>query len=355
MKKTIVQELNEFGQSVWLDNISRSMFKTGKLQKMIGLGLRGMTSNPTIFEKAISASSDYDEEIFGLQEAGKSTFGVYDELTVRDVQDAADLFLGVYRDTGGRDGYVSLEINPKLAHDAEETIREGVRLYKKVARPNLMLKVPATEAGFKAIEELTAFGANINATLIFSLMQYIDTAQAYLRGIERFRKSKEDISKVHSVASVFVNRIDTYIDNLLGRESVSLKGRAAVSNCALIYKKWQEIFSDAPGNAQRVLWASTSTKNPEYSDIKYVTEIVAKNTVNTMPEQTLAAFLDHGTAAAASSLDPGAAQKTVDTLKARGIDIADVCRKLLQDGLSAFEKSFDALLNSLEQKRAVLQ
>jgi transaldolase len=366
MPENSIRELNEFGQSVWLDNINRSMIRTGKLKQMIELGLCGMTSNPTIFDKAISSSTDYDERIIELCEAGKSTFEIYDDLSIRDVQDALDAFLPIYRESNGLDGYVSLEINPRLAYKTEETIKEGKRLYQKVNRPNVMFKVPATRQGFKAMEELVASAININSTLIFSLEQYINTANAYIRGIKRILQDKDDVSRVRSVASVFVSRIDTSVDNLLEQKKktslVSLKGKAAVSNSGLIYQKYLEIFSSADfkqlqkqgANEQRVLWGSTSTKNPDYSDIKYVSELIAKNTVNTMPEQTLYAFLDHGKVKQALTSDASEAQKIITTLKNLGIDINDICAQLLKDGVLAFEKSFDSLLNSLEKKKNIV-
>lgn len=370
MKNTSVQELSIFGQSVWLDNISRSMIKNGNLKKMIGLGLRGMTSNPTIFDKAISSGIDYDDKILELSNAGKSTFEIYDELTIGDIQEAADIFLPVYEESGGIDGYVSLEINPKLAYKTEETIREGMRLFKKVSRPNVMFKVPASDAGFKAIEGLVAAGLNINITLIFSLAQYIKTAEAYLRGIRRLLQERGEATKVHSVASVFVSRIDTaadkLLDELIAKDQIrkvsleALKGRAAVANASTIYSKFLEIFSandsreiqNKGANIQRVLWGSTATKNSAYSDIKYVTELIAKNTVNTMPDKTLEAFLEHGKVKEALIRDVSHAQKVIDDLKRLGIDIDNLCAELFKDGVAAFERSFDSLLNSLEKKKA---
>jgi transaldolase len=346
------------------------MIETGKLKEMINLGLRGMTSNPTIFDKAISSGTDYDEKIIELCNEGKSTFEIYDELTVRDVQDAADILLSVYRQPNGLDGYVSLEINPKLAYKTEETIEEGRRLYKKVNRPNLMFKVPSTLQGFKAIEELIASGISVNVTLIFSLEQYINTANAYMRGIKRLIQNKGDAKRVCSVASVFVSRIDTYTDNLLDslltkekseeRKNLilSLKGKAAVANSHLIYKEYSRIFSsdefrqlqEEDVSVQRLLWGSTSTKNPNYSDIKYVTELMGKNTVNTMPLATFNAFLDHGRVKETLTPDASSSQKIILTLRELGIDINEVCNQLLKDGVLAFEKSFDSLLSSIEKK-----
>lgn len=374
MGKTSIQELGAFGQSAWVDNISRPMIKSGRLNEMIALGLRGMTSNPTIFDKAITSGTDYDDKILELSKAGKPTFEIYDELTIRDIQDAADIFLPVYEESSGVDGYVSLEINPELAHKTEETIKEGIRLFQKVNKPNVMFKVPATDAGFKAIEELTARGMNINSTLIFSLAQYLNTAQAYLRGMKRLLRDKKYVSDVRSVASVFVSRIDTYVDGLLAQlalkeenqdkkaQIIFLKGRAAASNSSLIYEKFLKIFSSADFkelqkngvNAQRVLWGSTGTKNQEYSDIKYVTELIARDTVNTMPEQTLRAFLDHGKVKESLIQEAVPAKKVIGSLKKIGIDIDDVCMQLLKEGVAAFERSFDSLLNSLEKKRSRL-
>lgn len=365
-----IQQLNEFSQSVWLDDIGRSMIETGKLKEMIDLGLRGMTSNPTIFDKAISSGTDYDEKIIELCNEGKSTFEIYDDLTVRDVQDAADIFLSVYKQTNGLDGYVSLEINPKLAYKTEETIEEGRRLYKKVNRPNVMFKVPSTLQGFKAIEELITLGINVNVTLIFSLEQYINTANAYIRGIKRLLQNKGHAKRVCSVASVFVSRIDTYVDNLLDglltkekseeRKNLilSLKGKAAVANSHLIYKEYSQIFSldefrqlqEKGVFVQRLLWGSTSTKNPNYSDIKYVTELMGKNTVNTMPLATFNAFLDHGRVKTTLTPDASDSQKIILTLRELGIDINEVCNQLLRDGVLAFEKSFDSLWSSIEKK-----
>jgi len=364
MAKTTIERLNEFGQSAWLDNISRSMIENGRLKETIGLGLRGMTSNPSIFDKAIRLSSDYNVKIEELRSADRTTFEIYDELTVRDVQDAADIFKPVYEATKGLDGYVSLEVNPKLAFKKEETIEEARRLFAKVARPNVMFKIPATDAGYGAIEALLEDGININATLIFSLEQYRMTALSFIKGLERFLQKGGDLNRVHSVASVFVSRVDTLVDDLIGENEAlkSLKGKAAVANSSLIFKEYMEIFNspdfkrlkEKGANVQRVLWASTSTKNPAYSDIKYVTELISKNTVNTLPENTFNAFLDHGVIEEALGQDASDATRVLDTLKDSSIYIKDICSKLLQDGIVAFEKSFDSLLNSIEEKAANL-
>lgn len=370
MAKTAIQKLGEFGQSAWFDNISRSLIESGELKEMIAKGIRGMTSNPTIFDNAISKSNSYDEAIAELVRAGKSTFEIYDDLTIRDIQDAADLFRPLYDRTNGLDGYVSLEINPLLALKVEETIKEGRRLFNKVDRPNVMFKVPATEAGFKAVEEFLAAGMNINVTLIFSLEQYSKTVGAFLQGLKRLSKKTNDLSVIGSVASIFVSRIDTAVDKLLDelitQESHSqtkdklqaLKGKAAVANSRLIFGKYSQILSGnefqelkAKGaRCQRVLWASTGTKNPSYSDIKYITELIAKNTVNTAPSKTIEAFIDHGIIKESVTSDVTDAREVINSLNNFGIDINSVCRQLLKQGVIAFEKSFKSLLSSIEEK-----
>ncbi|MFC1590556.1 transaldolase [Candidatus Omnitrophota bacterium] len=372
MDRTNIERLNAFGQSAWLDNISRSMIDTGRLKGMIGAGLRGLTSNPSIFDKSISASADYDESIRELKNADRSTFEIYDDLTVRDVRDAADLFRGVFEESKGLDGYVSLEVNPKLAFNTRETIEEAKRLYKKVGRPNLMLKVPSTEEGFEAIEELTACGINVNCTLIFSLRQYEKTVRSYMSGIERFLQGGGSASAVRSVASVFVSRIDTVADKMLDQliqkeasekakeKPSALKGKAAVANSKLIYKRYREFSASGEferlkaggANLQRVLWGSTSAKNPAYSDIKYVSELTGKDTVNTLPEATFKAFLDHGVIeeGAMSEDNIKKAADAVNELKGLGIDVDAICEQLLTDGVAAFENAFDSLLVSIEKK-----
>jgi len=375
MTTRIAEELARFGQSIWLDNINRSLIDTGRLKEMIGIGLRGMTSNPTIFDNAISKGNDYDDAIRALCLRHTSTFAIYDELTVKDIQEAADIFRPVYKRTNGLDGYVSLEINPRLALQTRETIEEGKRLHYKVNRPNVMFKVPATDPGFEAIEELLASGININITLIFSREQYVKSARSFLKGMQRLAGKKDDLSAIGSVASIFVSRIDTIVDAQLAArmereedESVrqrlrSLQGKAAVANSAIIFQKYAEIFSGAEFRAlkekgaqpQRVLWGSTSTKNPAYADIKYVTELIGRNTVNTMPDSTFAAFLDHGSIDEALTDDVQWARDTIAHLTTFGIDIDAVYSKLLDDGVAAFEKSFNSLLATIEHKMTALR
>lgn len=372
MTEKKLQQLAESGQSIWLDNISRAMIGDGRLRRLIDEGLRGMTSNPTIFDKSISNGAEYSDMIKELNNRGRSIFEIYDELTIRDVQDAADMFMPVYEKTGGLDGYVSLEINPELAMNTEETIKEGRRLHKKVNRPNVMFKVPSTGAGFEAISTLLSDGINVNVTLIFSLKQYIKTAEAYLEGMRRFLQKDGGPKKVRSVASVFVSRIDTAVDKMIDEkvsttddENIkerlrSLRGRAGVANSMIIYNKYHEIFSsqefkrlnDSGVNVQRLLWGSTGTKDPSYSDIKYVTELMGKGTINTLPDNTLHAFIDHGVIEDTMSGDIDKAKETLNALKDFGIDIDSVCLILLDEGVKAFQKSFQSLLKTIDEKKS---
>lgn len=370
MSKTVVHKLTDFGQSIWLDNINRFLIESGKLSQMIEMGLSGLTSNPTIFDKAISESKSYDGRIAQLRHAGKSTFEIYDDLTVGDIQEAADMFCAVYEESKSLNGYVSLEVDPRIASDTEATLKEAQRLFRKVNRPNVMFKIPATEASFPAVEELLALGMNINVTLIFSVEQYVKTAQAFLRGMGKLSKKTNDLSKIASVASVFVSRVDTVVDKtldeLIAQEEdsqkkaklISLKGKAAVANSTLIYKKSLEIFSSEDfrrleakkARLQRVLWASTSTKNPTYSDIKYASELIAKNTINTLPDNTFEEFLDHGIVKEALKDNFKDAENIINDLMRIAIDVNKVCEKLLKDGVTAFQNSFSSLLSSIDKK-----
>ena len=365
-----LEQLADLGQSIWLDNISRPLIETGKLQAMIDNGLRGLTSNPSIFNQSISSTTDYDAKILELKKQGKSTFEIYDELTVKDIQDAADIFKPVFEKTQRLDGYVSLEINPLLANEIQSQIDEGVRLFKKVNRANVMIKVPATEAGLKVFEKLTAQGINVNVTLIFSEFQYVKTVWAYIAGLERLAETTSDLSHVHSVASVFVSRVDTNIDKKLMHLFNTVKshvtqgqipqmlGRAAVANCRLIHERCKKLFGmddfkklqAKKANLQRVLWGSTSCKNPQYSDIKYVSELIAPNTVNTLPEKTINAFLDHGEVKLAFTDDPFKADQVIRKLKEFDAYVIEACEELLIDGVKAFDEAFESLLASIEKK-----
>lgn len=371
MATSTIQQLADYGQSIWLDYISRSLLESGRLKSLIGQGLRGMTSNPSIFNQAISYSNDYDERIAELKHDGKSTFEIYDALTIQDIQEAADHFKAVYEQTNCLDGYVSLEINPQIAHQIGEQIKEGLRLFREVNRPNLMVKVPSTPEGFAVIEELTANGINVNATLIFSRMQHERVADAYMKGLSR---RGGDLTNIHSVASVFISRIDTAVDERLDERLAdvsdpsqkeklqAIKGKAAVANSRMIFEKYQALFNSARfqtlkakgANVQRVLWASTSTKNPQYSDVKYVCELTARPTVNTLPEKTLHAFLDHGKVQDAFDGPVSESEKILVHLQSLGINVDHVCQDLLRDGVVAFEDAFEALLSSIEKKAAQL-
>ena len=369
--KTKIKQLNSFGQSVWLDYISRELIDSGQLQKIIDMGVLGVTSNPSIFNKAITSGTNYDNLIRQLAQAGKKTLTIYNSLTIKDIQDAADLFMPIYLKTEKKDGFVSLEVNPNLAHDTEGTISEGMRLFNEVNRSNVMIKVPSTREGFPAIETLVSQGVNINVTLIFSREQYIQSVQAYLKGVKKRIRNQEQVNQVNSVASVFVSRVDTLIDQLLEekisfavdeqkrKELKELKGKAAVANARLIYQQYKDIFSsteyrkltDKGVHVQRLLWGSTSAKNPAYSDIKYVTELIGKDTINTMPEKTLRAFLEHGIVRDAMKLQTSKANNILVQLKNNNIDIDEMCLQLLKEGVNLFKESFKSLLKSIEQKR----
>ena len=363
MATSKMSEIANLGQSLWVDNISRSMIESGQLKSLIDRGLRGQTSNPTIFKQAIATSNDYDKRIVQLTEQGKTVFEVYDVLTLKDVGDAADLFSAVYDATEGLDGYVSLEINPKLANEYESQLAECVRLWKTLARPNVMIKVPATKNGCKVVEGLIAQGINVNVTLIFSAEQYSDVVRAYMKGLRTLLTNKGDINRVRSVASIFVSRLDAAIDKWLDENKQgSLRGIAAVANCEIIYHKYMKEFNSAEfkefkargAHDQRVLWASTGTKDAAYSDIKYITELIGKNTVNTVPDKTLDAFCDHGIVKLSLPADVSKAQHHIEHLRLLGIDPNVVCLKLLEDGLVSFEKSFEELLSSIDKKSHAL-
>ena len=301
-----IQTLHSYGQSIWLDFISRSLLTSGELKRLIDEGVSGVTSNPSIFQKSICETGDYDSAIREILKSHPriDVSSLYEKLAIEDIQMAADTLLPVYDSSGGKDGYVSLEVSPHLANLTEGTISEAQRLWKLVGRPNLMIKVPATPAGMPAIEALIAQGINVNATLIFSLKQYEDTARAYIRGLER----NPDPTKVASVASFFVSRIDTAIDKALEKsgvpEALTLSGKAAVASARMVYRSFTKIFygtafekpRDHGLKVQKLVWGSTATKNPKYADVLYVEEIIGPDTINTIPMATLNAFLNHGRA-----------------------------------------------------------
>jgi len=356
-------QLAALGQSIWLDDIRRSYLTTGELKRLVEQGLRGLTSNPTIFDKAIAGTTDYDQELRALVAAGKSVEEIYETLALEDIRNAADTLRLVYDQTGGRDGYVSLEVNPTLAHDTAETISQANRLFTTVGRPNLMIKVPSTQAGVPAIETLIGQGININVTLIFSLSHYQAIAEAYMSGLEKLVVNGGDLSRVASVASFFVSRVDTAVDRQLqSMGQTDLLGKIAVANAKLAYVRFQEIISNPRwqnlaargGRVQRPLWASTGTKNPAYSDTLYVDNLIGPDTVNTVPPATLQAFLEHGKMARTVDIGVDQARDQVKRLTELGIDLEAVTQKLQDDGVEAFSKSFQSLMESIAQKRQQL-
>jgi transaldolase/glucose-6-phosphate isomerase len=352
----------ELGQSIWYDNIRRALLDSGELAALVEAGVTGVTSNPTIFEKAIAGSTDYDEAMHQLVDAGKSMDEIYEALTLEDIGRTADLLRPIYDRTGGADGYVSLEVSPVLAHDTERTVEEAKRLFGALGRPNVMIKVPATRAGIPAIATLIAAGINVNVTLIFSLAQYEAVAEAYIAGLERLAASGGDVSQVASVASFFVSRVDSAVDRALEADEpqgASLQGKIAIANAKLAYASFGEIFSGerwekltAKGaRVQRPLWASTSTKNPNYPDTLYIDNLIGPHTVNTVPPQTLQATLDHGTAALTLEIDVDEAHNQIIQLSALGVDLNAITQKLLEEGVASFAKSFESLMGSIAQKR----
>lgn len=352
-----LKELGAAGQSVWLDFIRRDMVANGELAALVDEGVTGVTSNPSIFQAAIAGSDLYDEDIAA---AGGDPLAVFEALAIADVQGATDVLRGVYDATDGFDGYVSLEVSPALADDAERTIADAHRLWDRVNRPNLMIKVPATPAGIIAIEELIAAGINVNATLMFSMADYEAVAMAYVRGAER----TDYPERVASVASFFVSRVDNKIDPALDaigtEEALALRGIAAVANAKLAYRRYQEIFEGPPFAAarargakpQRALWASTSTKNPAYSDVLYIDELIGPNTVNTIPPATVEAFRDHGTIdSTALTSDVAAAEQHFESLAALGIDVDAVTEELQVEGVASFADAFNGLLEAIEAQQ----
>jgi len=370
-EKNPLHDLHPLGQSVWLDYIRRGMLESGELEEMIRrYDLRGVTSNPSIFEQAIGDSDDYDDELSSLASGGADADRAFETVAVADIQRACDLFRSIYDAAGGHDGLVSIEVSPTLADDTEKTLEDARRLWKSVDRPNVMIKVPGTEAGIPAIEQLLADGTNVNITLLFSVAGYERVMEAYLRGLERRAEAGQPLDRVASVASFFVSRVDASVDAALDKiiekggenaeKARGLKGRAAVANAKLAYARFQEIFSGerwerlaARGaKVQRPLWASTSTKNPEYRDVIYVEELVGPHTVNTMPLNTVEAFADHGVARRSVDQDVDRARADLAALHELGIDLDDVTEKLQVEGVDKFAKSFRQMLDVVGQKLA---
>jgi transaldolase/glucose-6-phosphate isomerase len=371
--KNPLKQLLDYGQSMWLDYIRRDLFTTGKLTALItDDGLRGMTSNPSIFEKAIADSSLYDDFLHSLaSRKDLDATGIYEQIAIRDIQDAADALRPVYEESKFRDGYVSLEVSPYLARKTPETIEEARRLWKAVKRENVMIKVPGTAEGLPAIRQLIGEGININVTLLFAQEVYEKVAEAYIAGLEDLAARGGNLKKMASVASFFISRIDTLVDSKLEEKikattdakqqalPKSLLGKIAIANGKLTYQRYQKIFSGPRWQAlaakgaqtQRVLWASTSTKNPNYRDVIYVEELIGPDTVNTMPPATVDAFRDHGKLRNSLTEDVPAAAKVMEDLARAGISIKEVTDKLTEDGVKLFADAFDKLLAAVEKNR----
>ena len=365
-----IVELNALGQSLWYDNIKRSLLKNGEMARLIASGdIRGVTSNPSIFNNAIAKTHDYDPSLIPMARTGLSSEQIFSKLTIEDIQTAADLFLPLYRSTHGGDGYVSLEVSPYLAHDTADTVNEAKRLWSEVNRPNLMVKIPATLEGIPAISKTIAAGININITLIFSLDRYAQVMDAYLKGLEERSQTGLSIAEIASVASFFVSRVDTKVDAQLqvlvaqnGPSSANanaLMGKAAIANARLAYDQFLHVFSSHQfmrlatlgARKQRPLWASTSTKNPAYRDVIYIEELIGPDTVNTTPPQTLDAFRDHGKARLSITENVSQADQDLAALEELGIHMSTVTTELEVEGVKAFSDAITALLKTIEERR----
>jgi transaldolase/glucose-6-phosphate isomerase len=375
MAKNSLFELSEAGTSVWLDYIRRTLMTSGDLKRMIDEdAVVGMTSNPTIFEKAIGGSDDYDDTLRKLIDSGKSDEDIMLSLIIEDIQLAADVLKPVYDETKHKDGYVSIEVLPRVANDTQGTIDMAHDLYDRVGRPNIFVKIPATQEGLPAIEQCIADGVNINITLLFSVKLYEEVARAYIRGLQRRARQGESID-IASVASFFVSRVDTSVDKLLEQKIATAKdaaekqrlqgmlGKAAIANAKLAYKAFQRIFNEPEfadlrrqgAHVQRCLWASTSTKNPNYNDVMYVEELIGPETVNTMPEQTMNAFKEHGEVRQSVTENLGGAEKLMRDLASIGIDMEKVTDELQVDGVKLFADSVDKLLGEIANKKQQLR
>jgi transaldolase len=367
MPDSNLHKLSALGQSVWLDYLSREILETGKLERMMREdAVVGVTSNPTIFQKALAEGDSYDEQLREIADSGQTDpKEIFLELSARDVAAACDLLRKVWDEGRGLDGYVSWEVDPTLAYDRDGTIAEAKRLHGWIDKPNLYVKIPATQPGVGAIEEMIAAGKNINVTLIFSLERHKEVMEAYIRGVERLVESGGDAATVHSVASFFVSRVDTETDKRLdaiGGDAASLKGKLAVANAKLAYQNYLEAFSGPRWEAleqkgatkQRCLWASTSTKNPEYRDVLYVEDLIGPETVNTMPEETIVAFQDHGRVAETLTQGIDEARKVLDDLREAGVDYDDVTDTLEREGVQKFTDSLDELKRGIQSKRGEL-
>jgi transaldolase len=367
-----VKELDKFGQAIWLDYLRRNLVTSGELKRMIDDdGLKGMTSNPSIFEKAIVGGAEYAADLEELQDEGDlDAMAIYERLAIKDIQSAADVLRTVYDRTDGRDGYVSMEVSPYLARETQNTLNEARRLWKTIGRPNIMIKIPGTVEGLPAIQQALSEGININITLLFAQQRYEEVAEAFIAGLEDFAAQGGDLHRMASVASFFVSRIDTLIDSIVEQklnkattpaEQALLQGilgKIAIANARLTYQKYKEITASERWKAlatkgarpQRLLWASTSTKNPKYRDVMYVEELIGPDTVNTVPTNTFEAFRDHGKARLSLDENVEGAADTMASLAKAGISMHEVTDKLVEDGVRLFSEAFDQLLSAVEQK-----
>ena len=361
----------EFGQSLWYDNLERGLLRSGAFQALLDAGVRGCTSNPTIFEKAIRSSTEYEPALRRLAAAGTGVEEIYYDLVVEDIQRAADLLRPIYDHSERRDGYISVEVQPRYAADHAATVKEALELVSRIERPNLMIKVPATEPGLVAIRTLIGKGISVNVTLVFAIEQYRNVANAYVDGLEQAAKDGRDLSGIASVASFFVSRLDSAIDKqldgLIQKASAAdrpklqaLRGKAAIANAKQAYAAYREIFGSqrfqslARAQPQRVLWASTGTKDPAYPDTLYVDELIGPDTVNTLPPATLAAFQDHGKVSRTVDKDLSAANQVILDLQSVGISVPEECARQLSAGVSAFATSLDSLFQLLGERRTAL-
>jgi transaldolase len=362
MKNTLRRVFDEQGQSPWLDNLQRSYITNGTLEQLVRDGVRGLTSNPTIFQKAIQGSDDYDEQFFGLIRSGVSVEDAYWQLVIADINSALDVFEHLYAQSNGTDGFVSVEVDPSLARDGDATLTAARALHARIDRPNVMIKIPATEQGLPAIRQMIAEGRNVNVTLIFSLDRYADVIESYISGLEDRAQKGMPVEGISSVASFFISRVDNEIDKQLDAAStadaVNLKGKSAINQARLAYQLFTSQFSGPRWDAlaskgaqvQRPLWASTSTKNPSYPDTLYVDELIGAHTVNTLPEPTLFAFADHGTVARSIDTSVATSREQWSSLATMNIDVNKIARQLEDEGVASFIASFNDLINALKDK-----
>lgn len=367
----LIQIEQEYNQSIWMDNLTRNLIQSGELKEMISTrGIVGITSNPAIFQKAISGNVIYDADIEAGIKAGKSVQDIYESLVFDDIRNACDIFRGIYQESNGLDGYVSIEVPPDLAHNAEKTVAEAKRYYSEIGRDNVMIKIPGTPEGLTAVEKVIEAGINVNVTLLFSVQSYIDTAWAFIRGLEARAAKGEDISNIASVASFFISRIDINVDARLDKlieaaeddakkeELRAMKGKFAIANAKIAYQKYKEIIqterwkvlSAKGAKMQRLLWASTGTKDPNYSDVLYVDELIGPNTVNTLPPATIEACADHCDVASRIETNVEEAYKLAEELPKLGINLDVVMDELIKDGIDKFIHPFESLIKSLQEK-----